>query len=154
MRYASLYEAQFAARYGARYCQKVGRIWGRLATLIAFCELIGGSAAFGAFLANNQALGAYTGLLLAVCAALNHSVRPAEKAKDARIAFGKFMALTGDEGLDLEAMNRDLTALQSEDDGGFEFIRETTYNEVAREWGRDDYIKPPPWWQRVMGLFA
>jgi uncharacterized protein with NRDE domain len=138
MDYQSLYEARFAARYAARYHERCANLWRRFASVITFAELIGGSAAFGAWLSHNPQIGAYTGIVLAVAAALNHTFKPSEKAAAEEQSRKAFMALLATAGSDLEDFNRRLSELCVEHGNGFELLRNPAYNDVAREWGRDD----------------
>lgn len=138
MEYKSLYEAKFAARYAARYNLRCARAWRKLATLIAGCELIGGSAAFGSYIASDARLAGYVGLLLAGCVALNYALHPSEKARDEEQICAAFTRLLAEHDLDLQKFCQKLDEILENPDPGFEFVRKPAYNDVAREWGRDD----------------
>lgn len=138
--YETLYQARFAARYGARYNQLAARAWGKLALITSGLELLGGSAAFAAYLSNNGALSAAVGLLLAFCVTLNHTLRPAEKHKDETLLQQRFMRLIATPNLTLDDLNHQLGELCSEPDHGFDCLKNRAYNDVAREFGRDDYL--------------
>jgi hypothetical protein len=154
MRYETLYEAEFAARYAARISERSARAWQKLSTLLAFIEILGGSAAMAAYVANNAELSAATGLVLALCVAIQHTLSPAEKAMIERQFFSRFMALLSDRTLTLDDLNQRLATLCSEPDFAFEALRNPAYNDVAREKGRDEALIPLSWLQKTVAIIG
>lgn len=153
--YETLYEALFAARYAARYQERTLRLFRRIHTTVTFLELIGGSAAFGAWLTSSLHLGAYMGLVLAVCAAINHSVRPYERAAAAELRYKDYMRLTADGArMELSDLNKRLTDLLAEDTSHVEALREVAYNDVAKEYGRTESLKPLNAWETVAAILS
>jgi hypothetical protein len=154
MQYETLYEAQFAARYAARYHERCGKVWRRFGSLITFAELIGGSAAFGAWLSKNPEIGAYMGLVLAISAALNHTFKPAERAANEEQARKAFMGLLIEAEPELGDFSKRLTELCVEYDSSLEALRNPAYNDVAREWGRDDFASKLSFSEKLIGLLS
>jgi len=150
--YKSIYEARFAARYGARTSERTGRAWKRMANIISAIELLGGSAAFGAYLSKDSQLAAYVALVLALCVVLNHTLHPGDKAKDEELLSVQFMKLAGDQDISLKRLNKRLTALCAVPAHGFESIRQAAYNDIAIEYGRSDHVSELSVWQRFMSV--
>jgi len=150
MHYKTLYEAQFSARYGARYNERAANSWRKLSTLISMIELLGGSTAFAAYLSDNTQLAAYTALVVAVCVVLNHTLHPVEKAKDGEMLFIRFMQLAGNQSITLKKYNKKLSELCAIPDNGFDILKEVSYNDIAKELGRDEYVKKLTLWQTVV----
>lgn len=154
MQYESLYEAQFAARYAARVSERSARAWQKLAALLSFIEIMGGSGALAAYVASNAELSAGIGLLLALCVAVQHALNPLEKAVTERQFQIKFMALLSEPNLSLAEFNQKLTHLTSEPDYSFEALRNPSYNDIALEKGRDDYLIKLSWFQKTVSILG
>ena len=154
MSYETLYEAQFAARYAARYHERCANVWKRFSSLITFAELIGGSAAFGAWLSKNPEIGAYMGLVLAISADLNHTFKPAERAATEAQARKVFMNLLIDASPDINGFNKRLSELCAEYGNSLESLRNPAYNDVARELGRDDFASKLRLPEKLIGILG
>lgn len=148
------YQASFDTRYAARYHERCARVWRKLSSLIAFSEIIGGSLALGAWLAQNPQLGAYTGLALAVAAALNHTFKPGDRAAHEERARQVFMGLLAEHIQDLDELNRQLGKLHAEYPDSFEALRVPALNDVAREAGLDERVEKLNFPEKLISLLG
>ena len=144
-------EARYAAHYGARN----ERFWGRLDTTLGLLGAFGGSAAFGAALAGNTALGAVAGIVLAAASCVSLVTRPLERSiefRDHRRKFGDLDARAPQ--LSLAEMDKELKCLQHEGPNGLEALAVVAWNDAVMANGHPDLIRPLGFFERMVSALA
>ena len=130
------HESLFALHYGRRYGTRISRLWGRLAALLKAVEFLGGSSAFGGYLAGHAAVAGYAGLVVAAAAAINYSVDPREKQLAASALREKFaLALREAGNLSDKKLEERVLDLQATPILEIEALRMPVYIETCDELG-------------------
>lgn len=149
------HEVTLDVRYAARYGLRMRRLFSTIKNLITFAELVGGSAAFGAWLAGSPSLAGAMGLLLAIVASVNHTVHPAESRAHCAELHRRYTDLDRlAPSLDLPGLEDRLRALRENDAPEVEALRSVAYNDTLRENGYETGFIPETRWQRFVSFFA
>lgn len=149
------HEITLDVRYAARYGLRMRRLFGTVKNVITFAELVGGSAAFGAWLAGSPALAGAMGLLLAAVVAVNHTVQPAENRAHCAELHRRYTELDRlAPTLDAAVLDDRLRALRENDAPELEALRVVAYNDNLRENGYETGLIPETRWQRFVAFFA
>jgi hypothetical protein len=148
-------DAIFSAHYGRRFCHVESRLWGRMALLFAMIEMLGGTFAFGAWMADNPGWASTSGLMVAITAAMNQLIAPKERALRNDFMREKFGAiiLAAPTLSDAELAAR-VTALHNEPADEVEALRDPVYIQTAQElgWPHDPIALSV--WQRFVSVLA
>jgi len=151
----TLHEINLDIRYGARYGLRMRRLFSVIKNTITFLELLGGSAAFGAWLANRPALAGAMGLVLAVVAALNQTIQPAENRAMCSELHRRYTELDRlAPTLDVAALEDRLRDLRETDAPEIEALRTVAFNDNLRENGYDSGFADETRWGRFVAFFA
>lgn len=145
----------FDVEYGYWFNLRCERFYRRVDTGLNLVQLVGGSAAALAAMQNDARAVVFSGVALAVCAALALLVQAGSRAEQHRACKGQWRSLKGNAaGLGDEALHRAVTELQGSGPVGLASLAMPSYNETVLATGREDQVRPVSWLQRLVGALA
>jgi hypothetical protein len=136
-------DALFDIRYAREYGELLHRFYLRVAGTFTFLEIIAGTTAFGAWLAQYPSFAAGSGLAITALAILNHVISPSEKAWKAEAMTTRYTELDKKaKTLSLDDLENELKTLQNESKLEVQSLRYVAYKRVVEQENLD-VAKPP-----------
>lgn len=149
------HQATLDVRYAARYGLRMRRFFSTIKNTVAMIQLVGGSTAFAAWLANSPALSGWMGLLISLAVAVDQAVRPAEHQAQCAELHRRYTELDRlATTLDLPELEARMRELRESDAPEIEALRAPAFNDNLRENGYESGFMPETRWQRFVAFFA
>lgn len=132
-------DATFNLRYAMRVLERNASYWRKVATLLKFLSILGGSLALAGVLADKPKAAIWMGLLFAIAQALENALSPIEKALLSEVQRKQYARLwAGHAQSDASALSSAYMALVAEDEiCPARSLRELAYDDVVIEQGLD-----------------
>lgn len=145
------YEAVMDVKYGCVFNRLNQRLYERLDGVLGFVGLAGGSSAIAAGFAGNATAMAWVGGVVAALAIVERLVGAARKAeihRQAQEAYAELQARCA--GMALDAIDRELVALQARFPDGVAGLAEVAFNRNVASNGRAECQLAVPGWGRLL----
>jgi hypothetical protein len=143
-------------RYAQRLCQRTSRLYRRAQTTFTFIGILAGSAGLVAVSSQLPAWVALSsGCVFAIVAAINLSIRPAERIAQNESDVKKYAALIAKStDLEVTAVAKLLAEARQSDAPEVEPLRDIVYNDVVMELNRSDLLIPLSRPQKLLAALA
>ena len=143
-------------RYAIRICQRQSRLYRHIQSVGVFLSIVGGSATFSVLLTSLPHWLSFAGAALLVCSGASLiAIRPADKAALNESDIRRYQALmTKVNALNETELETAIEEARQSDTPDIESLRNVAFNDVMREFNRDDQIIPLKPAEKIMALFA
>jgi hypothetical protein len=146
----------YRIRYAIRLTERTARLYRRVQKAGLFLSIVGGSATLTLL---SEAIPAWLGLfgaaLMTMAGAALVAVRPADQAAQNEADMRRYRALAVKaHQLDDAALSAALEEAHLSDCQEIEPLRDVAYNDVVREYGREDAAVPLSRWQHLLAALA
>ena len=150
------HELIYHIRYAIRLTQRTARLYRRIQTIGTFFSVLGGSATLSLL---SQAFPVWVGIagaaVLAVSGAALIAIRPADKAAQNESDARRYLALAAKASqMDDTALATAIEEAHQSDCQEVEPLRDVAYNDIVKEFGRDDAQIPLTQFQRFIAAMA
>jgi len=151
-----LYKLVLDARWGERYCDLHARMYGHIRTAMNISQGAAGSAAFAGYFVNYPGLIASTGIFMAVLAVISGAIDFSARAIRFELHGQRYGELDAKaRAMSVDEFSSRVRALQNEPlEGEVNALRHVAMNDVLRENGRGEEMKPLTLGQRVVAAIA
>jgi hypothetical protein len=143
-------------RYSQRLCQRTSRLYRRAQTMFTFLSVLAGSA--GLVAVSSKLPVAYalaSACAFAIVAAINLSIRPAERIAQNEADVKKYAALVAKSTeMDAAAIAKLLAEARQSDAAEVEPLRDVAFNDVMLEINREDALIPLSGHQKLLAALA
>lgn len=149
-------QLQGEIRYAQRLCERTVRLYRRAQTSFTFLSIVAGSAALVSITAKLPFEFAFaSAAALAIFAAMNTAIRPAERIAQNDTDVKKYAALlVKAENLDVPEIRKLIAEARQTDAPKLEPLRAVAFNDVMREINREDALIPLTPSQKLLGALA
>lgn len=150
------HELHYQIRYAIRLTQRTARLYRRVQTIGTFLAIVGGSATLSLLA---EGFPSWVGLsgaaLMTLAGGALVAVRPADKAAQNEADARRYLALaTKAHGMTDSALAAAIDEAHQSDCQEVEPLRDVAYNDIVREYGRDDAAVPLSFSQRILSAIA
>lgn len=151
----TIYEATGDTSYAIRYVQLQERLFNRMANVLKFTSLFGGSAAFAGVATSSPVITGISGVVVAISTILDFVIKPEEKAFQCRGARHRYQRLLQKASeYSLVDYDRKTAKIARMDTPLIEGLRKPAYNDSSIERGRPDYTWQLNRWERFLKWLA